>query len=108
MDELLAALNEKGVDASGMDEEQLRKVSKALGVDPLDYLPRKVEVVPYTNKRKQTNDFVSTDSFVVGRKEDGSALTVRGLFLRVEALDQAIEDLKVARGLVQSDDSTEE
>ena len=108
MEELLSALAEKGVDASGMDEEQLRKVSKALGVDPIDYLPREVKVVPYTNKRHQTNQFVETPPFVVGRKDDGAAQTVRGLFLRVEALDQAITDLQAARGLVSGDDSTEE
>ena len=106
MEELLAVLSEKGVDASGMDQEQLRKVSKALGVDPVDYLPREVKVVPYTNKRKETNQFVETSAFVVGRKKDGTTQTVRGLFLRVEALDQALEDLKAARGRVSSDDSS--
>jgi hypothetical protein len=103
MEELLTALAEKGVDASNLTEEQIQKVSKAVGVDPIDYLPRDVKVIPYTNKREETNQFVQTPSFVVGRKDDGTARTVRGLFLRVEALDQAISDLQVARGLIDSD-----
>lgn len=105
MESLLKALAEKGVDASSMTPEQVKKVAKAVGVDPLDHLPRDVEIVDYTNKRKETNKFVQTPSFVVGRKDDGTAQTVRGLFLRVEALDQAIVDLQAAReGLPSGDD----
>ena len=104
MDKLLEALASRGVDASSMTDDQIRKVAKAVGLDPIDYLPREVEVVDYTNKRGETNKFVSTPSFVVGRKDDGSAQTVRGLFLRVEALDQAIADLQAARAGVSSDE----
>ena len=104
MESLLEALAAKGIDASAMSEEQIRKVAKAVGVDPLDHLPREVKVVPYTNKRKETNQFVETSPFVVGRKADGTAQTVRGLFLRVEALDQAISDLQAARGLLADSD----
>lgn len=102
MEKLLEALSEKGVDASAMDEAQVRKVAKALGVDPIDYLPREVEIKQHTNKRDETNQFVATEAFVVGRKKDGTAQTVRGLFLRTEALDQAIEDLQRAKGMLAS------
>ena len=108
MESLLEALAAKGIDASAMTEEQIRKVAKAVGVDPLDHLPRDVKIVPYTNKRKETNQFVETAPFVVGRKADGTAATVRGLFLRVEALDQAISDLQAARGLLPSESDDEE
>lgn len=105
MDKLLEALAEKyQIDGSTMSEEQLLKVAKSLGLDPLDFLPREVKVVPYTNKRKQTNQFVQTPPFVVGRKDDGTAQTVRGLFIRVEALDQAIADLTAARGLLKGNE----
>lgn len=107
MDKLLEALAEKGIQTDALDEDQVRGVAKAMGIDPADYLPRSVKIVPYTNKRKETNTFVSTDAFTVGRKEDGSAKTVRGLFLRVEALDQAIADLQAARGLVATESNSE-
>lgn len=107
MEKLLEALSKKGVQADALDEDQVRNVAKAMGLDPSDYLPRQVKIVPYTNKRKETNNFVSTDAFTVGRKEDGSAKTVRGLFLRVEALDQAIADLTAARGLVEGSTDSE-
>lgn len=97
MDKLLEALAQKGVDASAMSGEQIEKVAKAVGIDPIDYLPRNVEVVDYTNKRNETNRFVKTPGFVVGRKEDGTAQIVKGLFLRVDALDQAIADLQAAK-----------
>ena len=98
MESLLEALAAKGItETSEMSEEQLLKVAKAVGVDPLDHLPREVKIGPYTNKRGEQNTFVQTPPFVVGRGDDGMAKTVRGLFLRVEALDQAIEDLQRAK-----------
>lgn len=104
MESLLAVLAEKGIDASAMTEDQIRKVAKAVGVDPNDHLPRKVEIIDYTNKRKETNKFVKSSNFVVGRKDDGTAKTVQGLFLRVEAVDQALADLHAARNLLTNDD----
>ena len=109
MESLLKALAEQGVDASSMPEEQVLKVARAIGIDPDDHLPRaEVVVGPYTNKRKQTNNFVQTDAFVVGHDEKGKAIKVRGLFLRVEALDQAISDLQAARGLLASSEDDKE
>ena len=101
---LLSALAEKGIRLQGVSEAEVIKIAKGCGIEPLDYLPREVEVTDYTNKRGQTNKFVSTPSFVVGRKEDGSAQTVRGLFLRVEALDQAIADLQAAKASLAGSD----
>ena len=101
MEKLLAVLAEKGFNITeAMDEEQIFKLAKAVGVEPLDYIPREVKVVPYTNKRRETNRFVETPPFVVGKSVDGKTRTTRGLFLRVEALDQAIADLTSARELL--------
>lgn len=101
MNKLLEALKEAGINLpEGSEESQIRGVAKAVGLDPDDYIPRQVEVVEYTNKRKETNMFVKTPSFVVGVNEKGKKQTVQGLFLRVDALDQAIADLTQARGLM--------
>jgi hypothetical protein len=100
VEKLIAALNEAGLAITPeMGEEQITKVAKAMGIEPLDYLERKVEITQHTNKRNQTNTFVATPPFVVSR-ENGQTRSVRGLFLRVEALDQAIEDLLAARELI--------
>lgn len=96
MDELINAMREMGVVVNdGMSPEQVQKVAKTIGLNPEEFVGRKVEIVPYTNKRGETNMFVSTPPFSSGKGE------VRGLFVRVEALDQAIEDLTVARGLLE-------
>ena len=103
MEKLIAVLAEKGFNITAdMDEEQILKVAKAVGVEPLDYIPREVKVVSYTNKRNQTNQFIETPPFVIGKSADGKTLKTRGLFLRVEALDQAIADLTSARELLST------
>jgi len=104
MEKLMAALAEKGIRVQGVSDEEIVKVAKSCGIEPLDYLDRKVEVVDYTNKRKETNKFVSTSNFIVGRKDNGMAQTVRGLFLRVECLDQAIADLQAAKAALETED----
>lgn len=107
MDRLLKALAEAGLSVNNdMSEEQLRKVAKSVGVEPMDYLERKVSIVSHTNKRDETNEFVKTLPFIVGRKKNGMAQTVQGVFLRTEALDQLIADLQIARGLL--DERTDE
>lgn len=97
MDRLLAALAEKGIRLEGVSDQEIVKIAKGVGIEPLDHLDREVEVVDYTNKRGERNMFVKTPRFVVGRKDDGTAVTVSGLFLRLDALDQAIEDLQAAK-----------
>ena len=101
MDSLLAALAEKGIKLQGVSDEEIVKVAKGVGIEPLDHLPRKVEIIDYTNKRGETNKFVTTPPFIVGRKDNGLASTVRGLFVRVDCLDQMIEDLQAARELLK-------
>ena len=47
----------------------------------------------------ETNN-TKTDNFAVPGREAGKAGTARGLFLRVEAIEQAIADLTAAKGLL--------
>ena len=102
MEKLLEALKAANLDVpADLDDKQILAVAKAMGIDPDDHMDRVVEVVDYTNKRKETNKFVKTPSFVVGVNEKGKKIKVQGLFLRVDALDQAIEDLINARELIQ-------
>lgn len=98
MDKLIAKMQELGISVNdGMTDDQIQSVAKAVGLEPLEYVDRNVEIVDYTNKRNQTNKFVSTPAFILGKDKDGKTKTTRGLFLRVEALDQAIEDLLAAK-----------
>lgn len=103
MEKLLKALSEAGIDLpEGTEDAQVQSVAKAMGLDPDDFIPRQVEIVKYTNKRKETNTFVKTPSFFVGVNEKGKKVKVQGLFLRVDALDQAIADLTEARDILQT------
>jgi hypothetical protein len=98
LEKLTAALAEQGIKLTGISEEETIKIAKKVGIDAQSLLPREeVQVVPYTNKREQTNMFVKTPSYVVGTKENGKPERVRGLFIRLSALDQVIEDLTRAR-----------
>ena len=81
-----------GVDASKFDDETVRKIAKAMNIA----VPRQVEIVEYKGAR-----YVKTENFAVpGRKENDKPGTARNLFLRVEAVDQALADLLEAKGLL--------
>lgn len=100
MDKLLLAIEEKGMSIpADTDRDKVIGVAKALGLHPVDYVDREVEIVDYTNKKEETNKFVKTGHFVAGRKEDGTPVTVRGPFVRLDILDALIEDLVKARDL---------
>ena len=100
MKKLIKALNDAGLNiTSDMDEDQIRKIATAMGMEPLDYIERKVEIKKHTNQRDQTNTFVTTQPFVVGKK-DGKVRTIQGAWIRVEIVDQMLEDLLIARDLL--------
>lgn len=106
MDELIKAINEKhGLGISeDIGADKIKTIAKALGFNISEYVERKpIEIVEYTNKNEETNLFVRTAPYVVGRKKNGSPQTVRGLFLRIEALDDVIADLQAARGLLRGE-----
>lgn len=106
MDKLLAALAEKGVVLVNRSDEEIVKVAKSVGLDPVDFVERSVQVGPYKNKRDETNTFVKTGSYVVGRKENGRAETIRGMFVRAAAIDDMISDLQTAKELIAAGDVT--
>lgn len=92
MESIREQLKAMGVDTTAMNDDTVRNVAKALKLD----LPRQVEIVDYKGAR-----YVKTENFSVpsrpGQDKPGSA---RNLFLRVEAIDQAIADLLAAKGLL--------
>jgi len=101
MEKLLAALVEKGINlGSDTKADVVKKVAKSIGLDPVDFVTRKVEVGPYTNKRNETNVFVKSSPYVVGRKANGRAETVRGLYCRMETIDDMIADLQRAKEII--------
>jgi len=91
MEGIREQLKAKGVDTTGMDDTTVRNVARALKLD----LPRQVEIVDYKGAR-----YVKTENFAVPGREANKAGTARALFLRVEAVDQAIADLLAAKGLL--------
>jgi len=101
MEKLMVALAEKGIRLQGVSDKEIEKIAKGVGLDPVDFRERKVEVGPYTNKREETNTFIKTSSYIVGRKANGKAETVRGLYVRVETLDDMIADLQRAKAIVE-------
>lgn len=105
MDKLLEALAEKGIRVQGVSDKEVLKIAKNVGLDPKKYLPRgEVEIVSHTNKRNETNKFVKTPFYTLGEDEHGKVQQVRGLFVRADIVDQIIEDLLTAKGLLQDEE----
>lgn len=99
---LKEAIQATGMATEGLSDEQIVKVGRALGLET----PLTVEIVEYTPKGKNATpgNYVKTSNFPVTDSK-GTKFDARGLFLRVEALDQAIEALQQAKALVDADDS---
>jgi hypothetical protein len=99
MSKLRSVLVEAGFPVEGMDEKQLKAIARAASIE----LPREdVQIVDYTPKNGgESARYVKTSPFVIGTKEDGTKVTAKGLFLRVEAIDQAVEELMRAKGLLE-------
>ena len=105
MEALVEAIKDKagGLDFSGKPEKEIKAAARALGIDPFEHTPHTVELVTHTNKRDETNRFVKTSAYKVGVNSKGFAQTVQGLFLRVDCLDQVIEDLLEARRMLDAE-----
>ena len=84
----LAAL---GVAVEKMDDDTIRAVAKAMKLE----LPRQVKLVDYKGAK-----YIQTENFVVPGKDASKPGTARSLFLRVEAVEQAMADLTAAKGLL--------
>lgn len=94
---LVSAIQKTGMSVDGLNDEQIIAVGRALNLE----LPLRVSIVEYTDKRGRTGEYVKTDNFPIG-VVDGKPLTARGLFLRVEAVDAALEALQSAKALLAS------
>ena len=97
MEALKAQLKAMGIPVDKLTDEKLCDVAKALGFK----LPRKVEVVQYTGKASgKTETYIKTGNYAIenGTEKPGTA---KGLFLRVEVIDSAIEDLFLAKDLLE-------
>ncbi|GAG91682.1 unnamed protein product [marine sediment metagenome] len=86
--EMLAAEGLSEVRLDAMDRAAMKKTAKALGLD-VGEVSREVQLVE--NKGAQ---YVQTDSFPVPHRSDPKKTeNARNLYLRVEAVPQAIADL---------------
>ncbi len=102
MEQLKEALVGCGVAADtldGMDKTQIKNLAKAFNLNPAEFLPRNVEITEYKGAQ-----YIKTEGFPVPHKSDPKkSATAKNLFLRVEAVDQAITDLLVAKGLLDAE-----
>jgi hypothetical protein len=104
MDKLREVLAQAGVSRSAldkMDEAQVKQLARALKIDPTPFLPRNVKIEEGKNGAR----YVVTEGFAVPKFKDKKAVTgenslAKNLYLRVEAIDQAIEDLLAAKALI--------
>jgi uncharacterized Ntn-hydrolase superfamily protein len=97
MSDVRSKLMEAGLKLEGLTDEQVKALAKVLNLE----VPRQVQIVEYTSKRGRTANYVKTDAFVISKNAEGKAETAQGLFLRVEAIDQAIADLQKAKDLLK-------
>ena len=96
MEELKNTVTAMGVDCTKLSDEQVRNVAKALGLPTI----REVEIKEHNGAM-----YVVTEGYSVPHKNaPGKTQTARGLFLRVEAIPQALADLKAAMGLVNREE----
>jgi len=90
---LVGAIQEKtGMSTNDLSEEQILRVGRALNLE----LPLKVELVEYTNKAGNTAEYVKTSNFTI----PGTDQTAKGLFVRAEVIDDAIEALQTAKAML--------
>lgn len=84
-----------------MDEAQIRGLAKAFSLDPHAYLPRKVKLETGNNGAI----YVVTEGFSVPAYQNkkqvhGKTSLCKNLYVRADALDQILEDLMIAKGLL--------
>jgi hypothetical protein len=96
-------LAEKGVSRSFLDTaevDMLKGISKAFNIDPTPYLPRDVRLEV---SKKTGATYAVVDGYPVPKikngKSTGEVGLARGIYVRVEAIDNIIKDLLVAKGM---------
>ena len=93
------AMEATGFDTSNIDDDMLRDLAKSAG---LKVTPKsKAELVEFTsNSTGQKGMYVKTPN-VMFKEANGFKSSVRGCFVRVEAVEQMIEDLKLGLELAR-------
>ena len=92
MESVRAQLLAMGVDTAKLDNAQVKDIARALKVP----VPREIEILEYKGAQ-----YVKTDGYPVPARDGSGKITLaRNLFVRVEALDDAIQDLITAKGLL--------
>ncbi|KKL04517.1 hypothetical protein LCGC14_2615270 [marine sediment metagenome] len=107
MEQLREKLVESGVardTVEAMDKEQLKNLAKAFNINPVEYLPRTVEIVTGKNGAR----YVVTEGYVVPKYKNqkevaGETSLAKNLYTRVEAIDKQVEDLLIAKGLLEKE-----
>jgi hypothetical protein len=98
-------LREFGLDVDNMTDAQINGLAKELlGACPelRDQLPRRVKI----ETGKNGAQYVVTEMFNVPKIKDGIAVKgensqARNLYIRVEAIDQCINDLQAAKEMLK-------
>lgn len=93
MMELRGELKARGVHVDNFNDEELRGMAKALKIEA----PREVKIV----QQERGLYAVSEGYKVPNSKKPGEFQTARGFFVRVEAINDMIEDLQIAKGLLE-------
>lgn len=97
MKKLLEALAEKGIRLTGCTDKEIKKIAKGVGLRPSDFVERaKPCAERYTNTSGVVNDFGKTPSILLGETPEGKPDRVQGVYVRIDAIPQLIDDLQVA------------
>ena len=81
-----------GCDPAKLTDQMVKEIARSLKLA----VPREVKIVQNDNGHM----YVSTEAFTVPGKTADKPAQARPIYLRVEALDQAIEDLLAAKGIL--------
>jgi hypothetical protein len=100
--ELLAARGIAKAALNKMDAPQLCNLAKAFNIDPGPFAPREVRLeVGKTGAKYLVTDGFPVPKYKDGKPVEGQTSLCKNLYLRVEAIEQAIADLTEARNLLK-------
>jgi len=105
MEQLIEALCKQGIcheTLIKLSKDQLKKLAHAYKLDPSKFFSRDVHIETGKNGAR----YVVTEGYSVPKYQSGKLIpseksVARNIFLRVEAIDMAIEDLMVAKALLK-------
>ena len=103
MEKLKQLLVEKGVSRKFLDTAELdiiKNVAKVFKIDPTPHMPRDVRLKVNTETGAT---YVVVDKYPVPKVKDGKYTgetgVARGIYARVELIDDIISDLLIAKGM---------